>query len=211
MIRRSDTIRTTIIGLAIGCLTLAGCSSSPASSADDSPSPTSTSTTTTGAESQVSSSAATPPEPSQAADTPPSGEDAAPIGPDGIGQLLLGMPFQEAKDAGFVRGKEEPDCASYDMYLGGERYGLVYISADRGVEAIGPERPVRTPEDVTMGTPAAQVAKIYPDFDVDQLSELDHALAKVPGHPQATYRLAFRDHKAVTGISLQMTDQHCYE
>lgn len=211
MFRGSD-VRTIIIGLSVGCVTLAGCSSSPTSNADDSPSSTRAPTTTADAGSQASSGAETPPESSQVADTPPAaGEDAAPIGPDGIGQLLLGMTFEEAKGAGFVRGSEKPDCTSYDMYLGGERYGLVYISADRGVEAIAPEVPVRIPEDVTMGTSAAQVAKLYPDFDVAQLSALDHALAKVPGHPKATYRFAFRDHKAVSGISLQLTDQHCYE
>jgi hypothetical protein len=97
------------------------------------------------------------------------------------------------------------------MYLGGERYGLVYISADRGVEAIGPERPVRTPEDVTIGAAADRVAAAYPDFDADQLGAVGHVGVKVPGHPDATYRLEFDDHKVVTGISLQRTDQHCYE
>lgn len=208
--RNSDTVRTIIVGLSIGCLTLAGCSSSPTSTGQD------TSTTTTSPTSQVSSNdepAPTEPPTSapQTGQTPAPAGDAASIGPDGIGQLLLGMSFQEAKDAGFVRSRELPDCSSYDMYLGGERYGLVYISSDRGVEAIGPERPVHTPEDVTIGTAADRVGAVYPDFDASLLNELGHVGVKVPGHPDATYRLEFDNRKVVTTISLQRTDQHCYE
>jgi hypothetical protein len=210
--RRSDTIRVTVIGLAIGCLTLTGCGSSPTSTGGSTdPSPSSAASGPSTHVSRTGEPATPTSAPPQTAQQPAPAGDAAPIGPDGIGQLLLGMSYQEAKGAGFVRGKELPGCASYDMYLGGERYGLVYISPDRGVEAIGPERPVHTPEDVAIGTKAKQVAAAYPDFDASVLGELNHVGVKAPGHPDATYRLEFDDRKVVTGIGPQRTDQDCYE
>ena len=208
--RRSNTVRAAVIGLSIGCLALAGCSNSPA--------PSSPQSTTESPASQASHSDEPAPaaestsEPAETAETPVPADDAAPIGPNGIGQLLLGTTFQEAKDDDFVRGKEMPGCVSYDMYLGGERWGLVFISPDRGVEAIAPERAVRTVEDVAIGATTDQVAATYPDFDANLLGQLDHVGVRVPGHPDATYRLQFDESKKkLTGISLQLTDQGCYE
>lgn len=225
--RLSGTIRTTIIGLSIGCLTLAGCTSSPTSTPAKSPGPTSTPAATTNATPKIDTSTKTTPTKAdtrpapprttvQVAHAPPQVPDTRTtprIGPNGLGGLQLGMTFWQAKAAGFVRGNESADrpCGTYDLYFHGARYGRVFISPDRGVEAIGSELPVRTPEGVTIGTPAARAAAVYPDLDVDELRQLGRFRVRVPGNPDARYRLGFQQHHGVTSIALQRSDQGCYE
>jgi hypothetical protein len=121
------------------------------------------------------------------------------------------MTFAEARAGGFVRGNESASrsCSSYDLHFRGERLGLVFISPDRGVEMIWPQRRVRTPEGVTIGTPAAQVAAAYPDFRPDLLAEIGHFTVRVPGNPNAHYRLGFYDRLSVSDIILSRFDQHC--
>lgn len=123
------------------------------------------------------------------------------------------MTFAEAKSGGFVRGNESASrsCSSYVLHFHGEPHGQVFISADRGVEAIWPQRRVRTPEGVTTGTPAAQVAAAYPDFRPELLTEFGHFAVQVPGNPNAHYRLEFYDRHAVSDIILMRADQHCAE
>ncbi len=221
--RISGTIRTTILGLSIGCLTLAGCTSSPTQTAARPPDQAGTSTATTSPDPQVvygAESATTRPAPPRApahvthAPPPAPVVSAAPkIGPNGFGGLILGMTFRQAKAAGFVRGNElaNQTCGAYDLYFHGGPYGRVFISPDRGVEAIAPDRPVRTPEGVTIGTAATRAAAVYPDFDVTLLAQLGRLLVHVPGNPGANYRLGFHDHRVVAQLALQRVDQGCYE
>lgn len=222
--RLSGVIRVAVIGISIGCLTLAGCTSSPpAGSASPPSTPAITEDPATTTESAPPASTPTESAPERTATRPaPPGtpeqaaEVVAPaprIGPHGFGGLRLGMTFQQAKSAGFVRGNESQGspCAMYDMYFGGQNFGMVFISADRGVESIAPTRPVRTPEGVTFGTSADRLVATYPQLDRTLIRELGHVGVRVPGNPAATYRFSLRDHNEVEDISLQRSDQQCYE
>ncbi|HEV2781478.1 MAG TPA: hypothetical protein VGX25_19015 [Actinophytocola sp.] len=135
------------------------------------------------------------------------------LGPNGYGGLQLGMTFADARAAGYVREDQPPDppCRSYDLYRRGKRVGRVFISPDRGVEAIAPEERVRTAEGVKIGWPAERVKEVYPDLRLDLLPEFGALTVQVPGNPAARYRLGFSDHEHVSDIILHLADQPCAE
>jgi hypothetical protein len=194
-------IWTTIISGAL----LAGCGSPPA--------PGSTTPTTTSA--TAVALPPTPPAPNPAIETATAAKPTSPpatIGPNGYGKLTLRMAFAEVEAAGFIRDAEPPGkiCRRYGMYVDGKRDGSVFITRERGVEAIVPGPRVRTAEGVEVGWTADRVRTVYSELDLGVVAEMGRAAVPPRANPAAVYRLVFSD-GVLNSIALQLPDQGCYE
>ena len=143
---------------------------------------------------------------------PPAAGGGNVIGPVGYGKIKLGMSYADVRAAGGVNEDEhpEPGCFGYDLVTGGNTDGNVFISKERGVEAIAPIVRVRTPEGIAVGATVAKVRVAYPAVDEETVTELGRGYTPLPGNEKVVFRIAF-DNGVVETISLQWEDQSCYE
>lgn len=127
------------------------------------------------------------------------------IGPDGLGDLRLGMSRAEIEAAGATVGRGEgctgftapgyrPREGAVDGWVS-ERYGLVGISARPGV---------RTPEGIGLGSTASQVAAAYPDAQ-----SAGTGLTYVRVSPGVSYSIGIVD-RTVVSLALVLDKQDCF-
>jgi hypothetical protein len=140
------------------------------------------------------------------------GGSALVLGPDGVGDLKLGMSLQAALGTGLLTGKSAVDPGGCDAgyRLKSTANSVIWFSADKKIIAIGAE--AATPEGITVGSSRADVKRAYPKYNqVSDPEPMDgRGLAAVPGNSKAQFRIMIEDDK-VTSVTLQSTEQGCYE
>jgi hypothetical protein len=140
------------------------------------------------------------------------GGSALVLGPDGVGDLKLGMSLQAALGTGLLTGKSAVDPGGCDAgyRLKSTANSVIWFSADKKIIAIGAE--AATPEGITVGSSRADVKRAYPKYNqVSDPEPMDgRGLAAVPGNSKAQFRIVIEDDK-VTSVTLQSTEQGCYE
>jgi hypothetical protein len=140
------------------------------------------------------------------------GGSALVLGPDGVGDLKLGMSLPAALGTGLLTGKSAVDPGGCDAgyRLKSTANSVIWFSADKKIIAIGAE--AATPEGITVGSSRADVKRAYPKYDqVSDPEPMDgRGLAAVPGNSKAQFRIVIEDDK-VTSVTLQSTEQGCYE
>jgi hypothetical protein len=140
------------------------------------------------------------------------GGSALVLGPDGVGDLKLGMSLQAALGTGLLTGKSAVDPGGCDAgyRLKSTANSVIWFSADKKIIAIGAE--AATPEGITVGSSRADVKRAYPKYNqVSDPEPMDgRGLAAVPGNSKAQFRIMIEDVK-VTSVTLQSTEQGCYE
>ncbi|WP_253776981.1 hypothetical protein [Goodfellowiella coeruleoviolacea] len=154
--------------------------------------------------------------------SPATGTQAQVLGPNGYGNLQLGMNPMAALATGqltdykvgwpecsFAKLKDQP--AAPDSIA----QNFVAVALDQGVSGISVSDPaVRTPEGIGLGSTVDQVKAAYPD-SADQLQEgldnLGRGYVTVPGSSRpAVYRI-HATNNTVDQLALQLTNQNCYE
>jgi hypothetical protein len=148
----------------------------------------------------------------KSADPAPSTAPALVLGPDGFGELELGMDPDQAVATGVVAPFEpgSAGCAASTALSGAPAdEGLVYVSPSLGVAAIEAYPGVETPEGIGIGDPLSAVDAAYPGWDYS--ADLLRGWADVPGNDEAYYRIAVDTEDVVDEVTLQFVDQDCYE
>ena len=145
--------------------------------------------------------------------TTPATSTALVLGPDGLGALTLGMDSGQAAASDVVKpfqpGPSSSGCMPITTLSGAPaEEGYVYISPDLGVAAIEAYPGIETPEGIAIGSPVTAVDQAYPDWEPDEMTMRGYA--PVPGNDEAEYRIAY-DGGEVTGVTLQLVQQDCYE
>ena len=199
--------RQAAVAAAASALVLSGCTvvvqappvASPTTSATDTPSPAPTSASPTPSESPT--------------------EALPALGPEGYGDLALGMTKAQARGTGLVTGVvgTKGRCgASNDgritgADLGDDLSGKLFFSYTTGkLVIIGAISGVTTPEGVGLGTPTAQVRAAYPGWKGNRKDSFGVDYVQAPGNPKAYYRIGVRDQEVVE-LTIQSLDQDCAE
>ena len=152
--------------------------------------------------------------------TPTPAPAAAVIGPDGYGELTLGMSAQQALATRLVdtRVRTVNGCATYDYtgpaptrpaaaaQLNRTLYVYVSSSAPTGVQVIVAPPGVTTPEGIGVGSSSAAVNSAYPAGSSRQGGVM---LFAVPGHADANYRFTVDSQGTVTSVGLSVARQRC--
>ncbi|MBW8481059.1 hypothetical protein [Actinomadura parmotrematis] len=124
------------------------------------------------------------------------------LGPDGLGALRLGMSVRDAEGTGLIRVTgAEGGCTDFEP---ARRGAGGFASARYGVEYLGADAGVRTPQGVAIGSPRSAVARAYPRLT----AAADDVAAAVPGNPRARYVFSF-DGGAVSSIVLALATSAC--
>jgi hypothetical protein len=109
------------------------------------------------------------------------------FGPDGYGQIKLGMSLADARATGDLEippGTTDTCTVTHSIPRADE--GVTALISKRfGVVAIlGPNIKASTPEGIRINSTAAEFKRAYPNFRQDLRARLS---APVPGHPKARY------------------------
>lgn len=145
------------------------------------------------------------------------------LGPNGYGELELGMSKAEALDTGFTVGLEveaggtcggEEDGSLNGVFAGDDDYadGRLFFSANSGkLIAIYAGEGISTPEGITLGSSRDDVLAAYPEWEpIVPDPDFERGYARVPGNPDAHYRILVVD-GVVVELSLDSMSQDCYE
>lgn len=100
----------------------------------------------------------TPPAPSEDAQVQPLKNPV--LGPDGYGDLKIGMSLDDAKATGML--EESPDGARYTLKEGSRNIAWASFTDDQKLGCLYANE-VRSPESIGVGSPDEQVEKTYPD------------------------------------------------
>ncbi|MBT2493491.1 hypothetical protein J7E96_34330 [Streptomyces sp. ISL-96] len=125
----------------------------------------------------------------------PSATTSRTLGPDGLGELTVGMTLDEAAATGeFERRPDKPGTCMSDVGTNGIRVGW---SGKLGITSLTAED-VRTPEGIGAGSTFAEVKRAYPEPADDLAGTLDEQIAvigtiwtAVPGRPDSMYVFQF--------------------
>lgn len=143
------------------------------------------------------------------------------IGPDGLGELKLGMQWQKnnAVDR-LVRFSGNP--ATFDGCIEGkllaangantEPFAGVYLSKKLGIVSISTFKNVHTPDGIGIGSTVADVKKAYPDFEktlVNGEAQYRDPTLSVPGNPKAHYEISFIKNK-VNSFQIVLNGEDCF-
>ncbi|WP_410810399.1 hypothetical protein [Micromonospora sp. 067-2] len=91
--------------------------------------------------------------------------------------------------------------------------GVVLLSKTLGIATIDAYGSVTTPEGAHIGMATAEIRRLYPAWkpvDGDSGATDGRGNVKVPGNSKASYRIVTRK-GVVTELTLQFTNQNCYE
>ncbi|GAA4257345.1 hypothetical protein [Dactylosporangium darangshiense] len=138
------------------------------------------------------------------------------LGPLGFGSLKLGMNRQQANATGMVvpfDSTPASGCKLGNLRDAPSGKGYVHLSAARGIATIDAyNSSIKTPEGVHVGTSAADMHRIYPEWeptDGDQNNGRGGVFA--PGGDHKTVYRIFLRNGVVTELTLQLQNQDCYE
>jgi hypothetical protein len=206
-----------VLGAVLTLAVLAGCGSSPqhvggAAVPVGAVSPTS-------AAPASAASAATPPSPSTS--TAPttvhtSGSfQTLVLGPNGLGDLKLGMSYASAMRTGLLtgNGSSTPEGCNTD-YTPKSAHGAdapVFFDGKQGLVSFTAYPGLSTPEGVKIGSTLEKLLKAYPDWRGGEENTNDgRGWAKVPGRSDAVYNISVGQEKVIH-MNLQLRTQNCYE
>jgi hypothetical protein len=197
---------TTVAAVLVATLTLTACTSSPEhKSGDAAPAGSAAASATPSTAPSTTPSTV----PSSTAPTTATNRSLT-LGPLGYGALRLGMTKEQALATGLLTPFEDSDgCDGADLKDGG---GGALLSPTLGVAAIEAGARVATPEGVRVGTSLSDLRRAYPEWrSVTGDPDPDtRGSTPVPGNSKARYRIETRDGK-VLSVTLQLTNQNCYE
>jgi hypothetical protein len=128
------------------------------------------------------------------------------LGPDGFGQLKLGMTEQDAsvKDVTLVKTGTTDACAYYEISGAGVPLAITAaISNAHGLVMIMPPSAVHTPEGIGFGSTKDDVMKRYPATAVTKSGTFS------PASQASTYQFGFDAKGQVEGVVLRSTNQDC--
>jgi len=135
----------------------------------------------------------------------------------GIGSLRLGMTRQEAEATGMVppfQADGQGNCALTSHLIvtvsADSLAGTVLVSPRLGIAAIFAYGNVGTPEQIRLGSSAADATRAYPGARLVGSADHGYLHAGVPGNADASYRVEFQAGK-VTEIVLLLNTQDCFE
>jgi hypothetical protein len=157
----------------------------------------------------------------------PSGLGTAPgtqpgvLGPNGYGDLVLGMTAEQALATKMVNSHTRlaNGCLSYTRQSAdashsavvGSRPYTVYLSNDRwplGIQAISAPPGTLTPEGIGIGSTEDALFAEYPNANH---ARDDVIVTAVPDHPAAEYRFGMDGKGTVTAIYLTVSGQTCLD
>jgi hypothetical protein len=143
-----------------------------------------TSTTTKPEPSQVG----TPAEPTKPG--PPSRQSGAQmqLGPDGLGDLRLGMTYEQAVKTGRLEGRPAGSTCSVIQVKGMPETSTLTFSKTHGLVAIQVTGDALTTSGIGVGATEEQVREQHPDL---LAPKMDEATAPAGGSTKATYRFTF--------------------
>ncbi|WP_433206084.1 hypothetical protein ACQP00_38925 [Dactylosporangium sp. CS-047395] len=199
-------------------LLLAACAS-PAHQTGDAAPAGSAAAPTSAAASPAAGAAGSPSAPAstKAPGSPSGGTTALTLGPTGLGSLRLGMTRTQANATGMLKPDIAPDagdCTTTHLKGAPTDAGTVTWRSDRGVVAIDAYgTTMHTPEGVHIGMSRDDMLKIYPEWhpvDGNGDDRDGRGYGKARGNPAAVYRI-WTTSGQVSGVTLQRTDQGCYE
>jgi hypothetical protein len=137
------------------------------------------------------------------------------LGPQGFGQIKLGMTKSQALATGELVVNDpssDEHCTGYDLkaFPTPPEEVSVYISPNNGVVAIFATKAMHTPEGIALGSTLAKVKAAYPEVaQEDPNPEDPEYLPTVPGNPKAQYRISFENNK-VAGLGIEQ-NQDCFD
>ena len=130
------------------------------------------------------------------------------IGPDGVGDLTLGMSAEDAAKAGYL-GEPRHDGSGCTVVWRDDESGAYAVTADTrpdaGVVDISATTDSVTPEGVGTGSTAEDVLAAYPDATGDG----SRKEVAVPGHPERAYWFWFGDDGLIFQVALLLRADHC--
>jgi hypothetical protein len=207
---RLCAVRTSVlVAAALVCATITGCGAETASTSSSSTTPagaapTTAADTSTGGPAAVTSTSAD-------ATAAASGNDV--LGPSGWGPLTLGQDPTDAAATGLFTDMPAVDdiCVVWQAALASP-LDTVVISPHEGVVAIigRADAVLRTPEGMTVGSTAAEVHAMYPEFPVADAQFPNGRVITATGNPDGAYRLQFDDDDVLQTLTLESTRQDCY-
>jgi hypothetical protein len=195
------TVRTRLraaLATTLAATVLAGCASTPS----------------TGPVSQPSTAQAVTPTATPSSTPTPSA--ALVLGPDGYGSLVLGMSVADAETTGLMTpmGQQQTGCDSSTKLTGTpagatDQQGVLFFSDNLGLAAIDAYPGIATPEGIAIGSTKQQVQAAYPDWKTfPETGGRGYAKASAT----SVYRIVVAPASGtVTELTLQLTNQDCYE
>lgn len=139
--------------------------------------------------------------------SPPAMVTAGPLlGPDGFGQLKLGMTEQDAsaKDVTLVKTSNNDACVYYEISGTGVPLATTaWISNAHGLVMIMPRGSVHTPEGIGFGSTRDDVMKRYPATVANNSGTFS------PASQASTYHFGFDDKGLLDSVMLTSASQDC--
>ncbi|SDN21684.1 hypothetical protein [Allokutzneria albata] len=135
------------------------------------------------------------------------------LGPDGLGDLKLGMSEPDAYQTTLLHAYQgedpgagiNPVCSKYEFRAAPNELNVL-ISPTKGVAVIHAYPGVRTPRGIGIGSSRKELVAAYPEWSEGP----NGRWVDVPGNPNAGYAIDVRDDKVI-GIGLYQNEQDCSE
>ncbi|MCP3799293.1 hypothetical protein NLX83_08495 [Allokutzneria sp. A3M-2-11 16] len=135
------------------------------------------------------------------------------LGPNGLGDLKLGMSEEDAYQTGMLHGYQGEDpgagfsknCSWYGFHNRPTDLDVL-ISPTKGVSVIFANQGVRTVQGIGIGSSRKELLAAYPEWSDDP----NGRWVRVPGNANAGYAIDVRDDKVIF-IGLYQNGQECAE
>ena len=135
------------------------------------------------------------------------------LGPNGLGDLKLGMSQEDAYQTGMLHGYQgedpgagfNPSCTKFGFHDRPENLDVL-ISPTKGVSVIFAHQGLRTAQGIGIGSSRRELLAAYPEWSDDP----NGRWVRVPGNANAGYAIDVRDDKVIF-IGLYQNDQDCAE